>query len=311
MFKRERFAVLMLYAISPIHAGSGLSTGAVDNPIQRERHTNWPVIQASSVKGAIRSHFRRFFKMDETENKGELDEKEKFLNYIFGYDRQDGGDKDKNQIPGAVSVSDAKILLFPVRSNVAPFVWITSPAVLKRFERDLEFAGLKEDGFTCNISSLEGEKAISLKGLDNGGKVILEDVVVEVSKEEEEENKLNCNLDRFLPSDGVERKILLVSDEVFKYIVSNCTEIQAQIKIDEEKGTTKDGSLRYQELLPSDSLLYTVLYVSQTAEGKLNADRVYNNLHVCLKDFIQIGGDETLGRGICKIRWIEKVMEDK
>ena len=48
-------------------------------------------------------------------------------------------------LPGAVSISDARLLFFPVRSNLAPYVWITCPGVLKRFNTDLAMAGFKED----------------------------------------------------------------------------------------------------------------------------------------------------------------------
>jgi len=130
MQKRDLFSLCVFYAISPIHAGAGSSLAAVDLPIQRERHTNWPHIQASAVKGAMRAHYRDFA------------ENTSLINYLFGSDEQDGW-KDKENIPGAVSVSDAKLLAFPVRSSVAPFVWVTCPAVLARLKRDLTFPGWK------------------------------------------------------------------------------------------------------------------------------------------------------------------------
>ncbi len=57
MYRQENSTIMSLYAVSPVHAGSGSSMGVVDLPIQRERHTNWPHIQASGVKGAMRHHF--------------------------------------------------------------------------------------------------------------------------------------------------------------------------------------------------------------------------------------------------------------
>ena len=299
MFKKEFVSMISFYAISPVHAGSGSSTGAVDNPIQRERHTNWPMIQASAVKGAMRSHFRRFFDIDKTEEqyKGDMN-KSDIINYIFGSDEQDGWSKDKDSVPGALSVSDAKIFAMPVRSNVAPFVWVISPAVLKRLRRDLSFLGIKGD---VPIEDVQGENAKIVGDWEFEGKVILEDAVVTVEKGSD---KLNSNFikDNFPEVD----KLLLISDEMFKYVVDNCTEIQTQIKIDEEKGTAKEGALRYEELLPADTVLYSIVYFSKTAEDKLNPEGVYNNTKLAIKDFLQIGGDETLGKGICKVRWIEE-----
>ena len=57
------FSVAVMYAVTPCHAGSGSALGVVDLPIQRERHTNWPVIQASGVKGAFRANFERYYQI--------------------------------------------------------------------------------------------------------------------------------------------------------------------------------------------------------------------------------------------------------
>ncbi|MDP7318870.1 MAG: RAMP superfamily CRISPR-associated protein, partial [SAR324 cluster bacterium] len=59
MFQSEHAKLLMFHALSPIHAGSGSSTGAVDLPIQRERHTARPIVQSSGLKGALREAVER------------------------------------------------------------------------------------------------------------------------------------------------------------------------------------------------------------------------------------------------------------
>jgi CRISPR-associated protein Cmr4 len=295
MLKRDLFSICTLYAVSPIHAGSGASFAAVDLPIQRERHTHWPHIQASGVKGAMRAHYRDFA-ADKS-----------LINFLFGYDRDDVAhhnsynskreDNDrfevKDNFPGAVAFSDAKLLAFPIRSSIAPFVWVTCPAILKRLSNDLSFVGLQAiDG----IPNIPGEDAIWLEG-GMPGKVILEDMVVNVA---------NGDVHNPIPP-GFPRldKLLLVSDEVFKYAVDSCTEIQTQIKIDSKTGTAQDGALRYQELLPADSLLYSVVYYSRAVfDNALQADTVRQHVEDIITKFMQIGGDETLGRGICKLAWV-------
>ena len=77
MLKRDVFSICTFYAVSPIHSGSGASFAAVDLPIQRERHTHWPHVQASGVKGAMRAHYRDFA------------EKKSLINFLFGYDKAD------------------------------------------------------------------------------------------------------------------------------------------------------------------------------------------------------------------------------
>ncbi|MBW2096692.1 MAG: type III-B CRISPR module RAMP protein Cmr4 [Deltaproteobacteria bacterium] len=305
MLKKEVFSICTFYAVSPIHAGSGAATSTVDLPIQRERHTNWPHIQASGVKGAMRDHYRNFAgdNQDQTINlifgsdkDNDKDQRDQTINLIFGSDKdndkdQRGADED---LPGAISVSDAKLLAFPMRSNVAPFVWVTCPSVLERLGRDLEFAGF---GPFEEIPQVTGEEAVWLNG-GFSGSVVLEDAVVDPGDAD-----TGFNLPDGFPD--LER-LLLISDQMFDYCVSSCTEVQTQIKIDSKKGTAKEGALRYEELLPSDSLLYAIVYFSKSSGvNGLQAEMIQGHMEDVIKDFIQIGGDETLGRGICRVAWLK------
>lgn len=279
-------SILSFYAISPIHAGSGASVATVDLPIQRERHTGYPHIQASSVKGAMRDHFRQNNKEDK-----------KLVNNIFGSDEQDGWSNKEETIPGLISVSDAKLLAFPMRSNIAPFVWVTCPTIMNRLKRDLEYIGMNIDK---NFEA-KGEKAKILVGNVSEIRIILEDIVVKL---DDDHNPIQVDfIKEHFPD--VER-LLLISDEMFDYCVSSCTEIQTNIKIDSEMGTAKEGGLRYQEFLPSDSVLYSVVYFS-SRPNELQASNIKQYLQDSINRFLQIGGDVTLGKGVCKVNWIDGV----
>jgi CRISPR-associated protein Cmr4 len=50
--------LLYLTAVSPVHNGSGQGLGAIDNPIMRQRDTNLPIIQGSSIKGVLRTEWK-------------------------------------------------------------------------------------------------------------------------------------------------------------------------------------------------------------------------------------------------------------
>ncbi|MHB1665138.1 MAG: type III-B CRISPR module RAMP protein Cmr4 [bacterium] len=310
-------SILSLYAISPIHAGSGAAVSTVDLPIQRERITNYPTIQASALKGAMRSHFRDFISEKDKYHKSDSNE-ELMINCIFGSDKQDRSDKQDNckndSMPGAISVSDAKLLAFPMRSNIAPFVWVICPTIIKRLKRDLEFAGLDlsdddaliKPNLSNVLSGVIDDTAIVIKGNlkdEKGAAIILEDAVVKINTQE----PININ---FINDNFPEiENLLLISDEMFDYCISSCTEIQTNIKIDSKTGTSQDGALRYQEFLPSDTVLYSVVnFKDQRAETNienyLKANIIKNYVEDTIKEFIQIGGDATLGKGICKIKWI-------
>ncbi len=284
-------SILGLYAVTPCHAGSGASVGVVDLPIQRERHTNWPVIQASGMKGALRAHFERF--KDSITARPEEEAFKKITELIFGSDSRD------NDHAGSLSVGDVKILAFPMRSNVAPFVWITCPAVLKRFNRDLILTG-RDAIDLAGLQELNTDKACWVNvSFKEGDRILLEDMEVTASGQ--------CSFGEKGAAFFQEaERLLVVHDKVFNYGVSHCTSVMAQIKIDQKTGTTATGSLRYQEELPADTLMYTVIFWGDSRDEKetLKADVIHRYIEEeVVAGHLQVGGDETLGRGIFSLTW--------
>lgn len=314
----DNVSIAVMYAVTPCHAGSGSALGVVDLPIQRERHTNWPMIQASGVKGAFRANFDRFKSRITTENDINLTT---ITESIFGTDKGNSGSNDSNSgYAGSLSVSDAKILAYPMRSNVSPFVWITCPSVLKRLSLDLEIAGM--DSFDSDVFSraiINENDAIILSNDGNAIRteqnqqncqVLLEDFEVTLRQEPNVEAEFNKINSYFIAA----RRLLLVSDEVFNYGVTDCTQIMAQIAIDSKTGTTATGSLRYQEELPSDTIMYTVIHWGDSKnnlDGNLTANIIKDYItNRVIKDYIQIAGDETCGRGIFKLSWFSNVNQN-
>ena len=87
--------LLYLFTRTPLHVGAGSSVGAVDQPVMRERHTGFPIIPGSSIKGVLRDH-------NKTPKEGDT---------VFGREAS----KDDSGHVGELSFSEAKLLLFPVR----------------------------------------------------------------------------------------------------------------------------------------------------------------------------------------------------
>ena len=113
--------------LTPLHAGTGSDIGIIDMPIQRERHTNFPKIESSGLKGSLREYF-------ETTLAKKADEKEK-IKFVFG--PENGGDH-----AAAFSLTDAAVLFFPVKSAKGVYALLTCPSVLKRYN---DFCGLYGD----------------------------------------------------------------------------------------------------------------------------------------------------------------------
>lgn len=106
--------ILYLFTRTPLHVGAGSSVGAIDQPIIRERHTGFPVIPGSSLKGVLRD--------TATRDKGTNGH----VASIFG----------TQEDAGRVSVGEAKLLAFPVRSAKGSFAFTICPLTLERFLRE-------------------------------------------------------------------------------------------------------------------------------------------------------------------------------
>jgi len=296
MYLQENSEICVMHAISPVHAGAGSATGAIDLPIQRERHTGWPHIQASGVKGAFRDHCERVWMLRgvEQNNLVTRDDKkqaEELTKRIFG--RSDGNSSQA----GAIAFSDAKLLAFPVRSNLAPFVHVICPALLKRLARDLNLTGK-----VLEIPPVElaDDSYILLRGKLKGD-IILEDVCLT-----RQEGSLDAVSEIFQELSPQVERLALVPDHHFSFLMETATEIQAQIKIDSASGTTSTGSLRYQELLPADAILYTLTFWGEErAEdtNRLLMETLRQVVKEAASSHIQLGGDMTLGRGIFELAW--------
>ena len=279
----SKHSIVGMYCETSLHAGSGQAAGAVDLPIQREKITKWPTIQASGLKGSFRDAYGKSNGADVTA--------------IFGSDNS--GDK-----AGAISIGDARMLLFPIRSSIAPFLWVTCPAILKKLKRDRKIVGLNSE---WTIPNVEDGKYLGLN--ENSQDIIFEDLLL--SADRAIDDKIIETIKSLMPSedfyntDNLKNYLSIISDKNFSMLVETGTEVQARIQLTEQKTS---NNLWYQELLPSNAVLYTVISMMderKNGDDRKRADDLINSLKNTLCEYIQIGGDETLGRGWTKLVWQE------
>jgi len=293
MYKKS--GVLTFYSETPVHMGTGQSVSYVDLPIQRERHTSFPVLWSSGIKGVIRDLASR-----------KWPDKEK-VELIFG------PESEGSEFASCISITDAKILLYPVRSLRGVFAWITCPLVLRRLKDDIISVGLNKD---LNISEFlnvtDGEALVFGNDLivKDKDEVVLEEFVFKAEKKEL--GGLEEFLNSLLPNNELTSKLkehlVIVSDNVFKDFVNYAVEVRTRIRIDQAKGTVKDGALFSEELIPSESVFYSLVFVSEPfgKNGKLNsADDVFKEVKSLFEGngLIQLGGDETTGKGYMRVKF--------
>lgn len=319
MFLKQK--PLFLWVETPLHAGSGSDLGIVDLPIQREKHTGFPKIEASGIKGCLRESF---------ENK--LERKNTELNLAFG------PENSNEAHAGALGFSDARLLLFPVKSVKGVFAWITCPQILVRFKRDLELCGvLKSD----NVFAIpEKETAPKDCGLfvKKNDKIVLEEYTFSVK-----ENDVTTQFAEWLKDnvakdmeqfwkDKIEKDVLVLTDEDFKDFVTMSTEVIARTKIDDYTGTVAKGALWYEEYLPVDSILYSIVFSGpvfkkeeaekgdfRIDDTELNndikrteaeAEKVMAFFTKNLDSILQIGGNATIGKGFVRTVFLNGKKEE-
>lgn len=339
----QKVRPLFLYTETPLHAGSGSDLGIVDLPIQRERHTSFPKIESSSLKGALREDFEsntrevtvagKSFKVNDglrAKSKGVGIGKP--LTLAFGPE----GDEAEKAHAGALGFTDARLLLFPVKSMKGVFAWITCPAVLRRFERDMRLVnnmqGFKIEGIPDNsaLSNNNGNFAYWFNGctaqIPDADAVILEEYTFSLStgdkdkvgiKVEDSSEPLGKYLADVLQvedayiNDKLEKDILIISDDDFRDFVEMSTEVITRTKIDNETGTVQKGGLFTEEYLPSDSLMYSMVMSAPVfqKEEKLKDCLLKTEYDVMsyfaqgLNDkVIQLGANATLGKGLLRTK---------
>lgn len=291
--RQQETSLLFIHAQTPLHPGSGTALGTVDLPVQRERHTLWPLIPGSTLKGILRDACRRA-----GGNNGDL----------FAAFGPETAEADKHA--GALSLTDARILAFPVRSLKGVFAWVTCAAVLERLVRDVNLVGV--DGTALQLPNAPAtDKAlcqVQSPLLVDGNKLVLEEFEFERTDDAAALAQWVAGHgfykdDQFTPK-RFKSNLVVLHDDDFTHFVRHATEVVARVGLDYERKTVKSGALFYEEFLPAETLFYSVVLASPSRrEGHEKAAReILNYLHRNMPPVLQIGGDETIGKGLCAVR---------
>lgn len=334
---------LFLICETQLHAGSGDDLGIVDLPIQRERHTSFPKIEASSFKGAVREALENPNKKLVTfQNEKEEFDNEKYEDYqtkihrIFGYDEKSDkgttafkGDNGLNpDFAGCISFSDARLLLFPVKSMKGIFAWITCPRVLQQFEKDMKLTEGNESFEITNIPNEIEDGEAYLVGISTNTKIGTKNIVLEEYAFEIKNPSLGTIGDKSLGEwisdklfndqplwkEKVKKDIIILSNNDFKDFVNLSTEVITRTKIDNYTGTVANGQLFTEEYLPSESILYTLVLTAPEltkAPSKLSVEEVESFFETSInnQEIIQVGGNSTLGKGLIRTKFLTQTQE--
>jgi CRISPR-associated protein Cmr4 len=301
MFTAKR--LMFLYAVTPVHLGAGTAIGVIDNPIQRERHTEHPVFAGSGLKGALRQVAEGQWRQDPGK-----------VARVFG------PDTNAAEHAGAASFADAQVVAFPVRSLKEGYVYATSPYALHRLGRLAEIAGAA--GFpadalpplTDSQAVVRTDRLLAKRDDKDKGRLILESYAFDPLSDNGALVKVAAWLaQNALPPgpahqffrDKLASDLVLLSDTQFSFFVSNSTVVEPHVRIDDSSGTAADGGLFFTENLPPESLMASLVMASVERRKKGDGGAELTPAEAILKTVtdtfssttVQIGGDATTGRG--------------
>ncbi|MBX6723089.1 MAG: type III-B CRISPR module RAMP protein Cmr4, partial [Dactylosporangium sp.] len=216
--------VLGLLAETSIHPGAGRGLGVIDLPVSREATTGYPVIVGSSLKGSLRDALEQ-----------RLGREHPTVATVFG-----------NEHAGDVLVSDARLLLLPVRSLAQASRWVTCPQVIERYARDLRRAGR---------TRLPEIPTVTKGALAYGDQhLVLEERLFDVVGEPD--RSLVELVSPLIAAEEVRQRLsqrlVVLSDDDFAWFCQFGLPVQARNKLDGDK---RSQNLWYEETLPPDTVM--------------------------------------------------------
>ena len=248
-----------LFLLSPLHTGGTTQEGNLLG-IAREAHTDFPYIPSSSIRGRLRAS---------------IHQSKDLQSQLFGTDLKDTQDLSQ----GSIWIGDGALLWVPISSLSHGVIWVSCPSLLRRwskFQGNLQTSIPEE--YSTNLST---QKAIYLK-----------DAILKPGSLKEFPNWSD-----FIPKDpatsGITRVIVL-PDNHYKTLVQMGLWRQVKVKLDQSK--TVDGGFRYEEAIPPDTLMYYTWGLTSQASQDDTAQEQFLQM-LSQRDIMQIGGQESLGRG--------------
>lgn len=313
--------MLYLYVETPLHAGMGSGLSSIDLPIQRERTTQYPMIQGSSIKGKLRSL------AEESSQDAAL------INAVFGPPPTAG---DTSDHAGALIVGDARILLFPVRSLSGVFAYTTSCDVLARFKRDCERTDTNQrKGEVHQPASpnqpmplpwhlpdkpVPGSALITTNSeVQSHNSLVLEEFSFTTQANTQADAIAAWLAEHALPEGDTDdywpaklkNSLVILPENDFRDFTLYATEIITRIRIDRNTKTAARGALWTEEHLPTDTLLYVPIYATDARRSSKESPKrpgwqileTVRAQNAGRGGYLQLGGDETVGRGMVHVRW--------
>ena len=285
--------LLYLYAESPVHTGAADSIDVLDLPVQREAATGYPVIWGQSLKGALR------------QAASDADWGDR-IRQIFG-SAIEQQDEDGGTTPGTLAVGDAQLVAMPVPALRHTFAWLTTEIALSRLARKYTVLGRDVPA----LPQVRDDAGAAASGAwVQSAKEVLGPCLIQLGTSPDE--KLagwaeRIAVDVFAPGEAFQpfaRKLrddlVLAGSDIAPVLLRECTEQAVRVQLSESK-TVENGPF-YSEYLPAETIMAAQLTLREGGDTEDSRQALRELLHERL---LQVGGDETLGKGLMWGRLLE------
>lgn len=297
--KSEAFS-LFLFTESNLHCGSGATLSDIDLPIQREVHTQHPIVPGSGLKGALRDLAR--------DAQGKLSPPYEAL---FGPASDHASDHG-----GIAIIGESRPILFPVAASGGVYRWITSPMVISRLIRDL----LNHQGaLSWQASAAASElAAIPIPAIDefstlasDRARLYLRDFDLTPIQDASSQSLGEWFAKYALPANSywsrrAPKNIIVAGEGIFTHMVRFATQIDFHVNINPENGVVEHGPWAT-ESIPADTLLWTCIDLPEPLDGRAarklkSADGTIVSPGALLRPLVsdrrfQLGGGKSTGLG--------------
>jgi len=279
-----------LFTRTPLHVGAGASVGAIDQPIIRERHTGFPIIPGSAIKGVLADgSLKRENGTLVTNEKGRAFRTDDGI-ALYGRQDHEVNEKDgKGHKSGDISIAEAKLLAFPVRSVKGCFAWVTCPMILERWMRDTGKTATLPETLPSGLQIYADADTLALENEALGGTVVLEDYAFELCDAFIPGSDLSAAVTDTFWSKLCAQHLCLISDDMMAHFARNACEVAQHVSINDATGAADGSKLFNQENVPAETLFYSIF--TELRSGAF--------LKLTAPSLLQVGGDATTGHGFC------------
>jgi CRISPR-associated protein Cmr4 len=277
----------VIRALTNLHAGAGgESYGMIDNLVQRDKATGFPVIHSSSLKGSLREL------MEDGLSPQPIN-----VASVFGGDtrrnKPDGTRQDDGK--GSYKFLEAELLSLPVRSDRKLFFSVTCPKICNRI---IDLAKQLKFSLDADLKSAI-ETIVRLITTDNNA-FHFDMQLPEVKLEEEDITAIRNtatigHLDKVKKLFGSD--LAIVSDAIFEQL---CDDYHLPVIARNQLDNGISENLWYEQVLPRETrLLFYVL----SPNPEINNDFHLSSFTIALEgNPVQIGANASVGYGYCEVK---------